>query len=212
MMTYHYSLLYGQLNLSIFNIDPYASRLKRVHQTLQIQANRVKIYNAPETRGFENARMHDSYHGCIPKHLSTIIFSFLLRKTIAHKWTSPWWIEDDRNVVCRAKTPKEACTWSSIRLAMHPHQRPHRTSKVQRGNYEIVHCQRNWIYHAGGRNFIAIFCDGTCTIFDGETKTSTGKQQKQGGERGETQTWRGNRFSWRVILVPGWAVFQCGRH
>ena len=29
---------------------------------------------------------------------------------------------------------------------------------------------------------MAITCDGTCLISDGETKISTGKQQKQGGE------------------------------
>ena len=29
---------------------------------------------------------------------------------------------------------------------------------------------------------MAITCDGPCMIFDGETKISTGKQQKQGGE------------------------------
>ena len=29
---------------------------------------------------------------------------------------------------------------------------------------------------------MAITCDGPCMIFGGETKISTGKQQKQGGE------------------------------
>ena len=34
----------------------------------------------------------------------------------------------------------------------------------------------------GEINLLAIICDGTCIIFDGETKISTGKQQKQGEE------------------------------
>ena len=31
------------------------------------------------------------------------------------------------------------------------------------------------------KNLLAIICDWTCIIFDGETKISKGKQQKQGG-------------------------------
>ena len=49
----------GQLNLSIFNLDPYTLHLKIGHQTLEIQACKVKIYNAPETRGFVKGPSHD---------------------------------------------------------------------------------------------------------------------------------------------------------
>ena len=38
-----------------------------------------------------------------------------------------------------------------------------------------------------GKNVCAITCDGTSTIFDGETKTSMGKLKKQGGENATTQ-------------------------
>ena len=39
-----------------------------------------------------------------------------------------------------------------------------------------------------GKGDLAIVYDGTCIIFDGETKISMGKQQKQGGESAKTQT------------------------
>ena len=56
---------------------------------------------------------------------------------------------------------------------------------------------------------MAIICDGTCIIFDGETKILTGKQSKQGGGNalnsnlagkhtflaGHTFTLAGQRFS-----------------
>ena len=60
----------------------------------------------------------------------------------------------------------------------------------------------NWRYCDGVRKFSAIICDGACTVFDGETKISTGKQQKT--RRGKTQTWRENRYSWWVTLLPWW--------
>ena len=48
---YHYSPS-EQLNLSIFNLDSHTLDLKIVYQTPEIQACKVKIYSAPETRGF----------------------------------------------------------------------------------------------------------------------------------------------------------------
>ena len=43
---------------------------------------------------------------------------------------------------------------------------------------------RDFKYCDGEQNLLAIICDGTgtCIILDEETKISTGKQQKQGGE------------------------------
>ena len=55
---YHYSSS-GQLNSSIFNLDPHTLHLKIGHQTLEIQACEVKIYSAPETRGFVKGPSHD---------------------------------------------------------------------------------------------------------------------------------------------------------
>ena len=65
-------------------------------------------------------------------------------------------------------------------------------------------------------SLLAIICDGTCIIFDGETNISTGKQQKQGGESalnsnlagkhtflvGHTFTLAGQRFS--GVVTWGW--------
>ena len=58
-----------QLNLSIFNSDSHTLHLKIVHQTLEILARKVKIYNVPETRGFVKGPSHDLYQGYLPKHL-----------------------------------------------------------------------------------------------------------------------------------------------
>ena len=49
----------GQLNLSIFNLDSHTLHLNIVHQTPEIQACKVKIYIAPETRGFREGPSHD---------------------------------------------------------------------------------------------------------------------------------------------------------
>ena len=49
---YYYSTN-EQVNVSIFNLDSHILHLKIVHQTPEIQACKVKIYSAPETRGFE---------------------------------------------------------------------------------------------------------------------------------------------------------------
>ena len=57
MIRYQYSPS-GQLNLSIFNLDPHTLHLKIGHQTLEIQACKVKIYSAPETRGFVKGPSH----------------------------------------------------------------------------------------------------------------------------------------------------------
>ena len=39
-------------------------------------------------------------------------------------------------------------------------------------------------------------------IFDGEGKFSTGSNRNKAGRVVLIQTWRGNVFSWRVILLP----------
>ena len=62
MISYYYSPS-AQLNLSIFNLDAHILHLKIVHQTPEIQARKVKIYTAPETRGFEKGPSHELYHG-----------------------------------------------------------------------------------------------------------------------------------------------------
>ena len=59
----------GQPNLSIFNLDSHTLHLKIIHQTPEIQACKVKIYSAPETRGYEKGRSHHLYHRYFPKHL-----------------------------------------------------------------------------------------------------------------------------------------------
>ena len=41
---------------------------------------------------------------------------------------------------------------------------------------------RNWKYRDREINIFAILYDGTCIVFDGEAKVSTGKQRKQGEE------------------------------
>ena len=68
MMGCHYSPS-GKLNVSIFNLDSHTLHLKMVHQTPQIQARKVKIYSAPETRAFERGPSHDLSHGYFPKYL-----------------------------------------------------------------------------------------------------------------------------------------------
>ena len=73
---YHYSLS-GQLNLSIFNLDPHTLHLKIGHQTLEIQACKVKIYSAPETRGFVKGPSHDLLSQACRTGISTLTFSFL---------------------------------------------------------------------------------------------------------------------------------------
>ena len=73
---YHYSPS-GQLNLSIFNLDPHTLHLKIGHQTLEIQACKVKIYSAPETRGFVKGPSHDLLSQACCTGISTLTFSFL---------------------------------------------------------------------------------------------------------------------------------------
>ena len=58
---YYYSP--GGHNLSIFNLDSHTLHLRIVHQTPEIQACKVKICSAPQTRGFERGPSHDLYHG-----------------------------------------------------------------------------------------------------------------------------------------------------
>ena len=41
-----------------------------------------------------------------------------------------------------------------------------------------------------------------CNIFSGEGTFQREKQPKLGGECSESQIWRGNKFSWRVIILP----------
>ena len=73
---YHYSPG-GQLNLSIFNLDPHTLHLKIGHQTLEIQACKVNIYSAPETRGFVKGPSHDLLSQACCTGISTLTFSFL---------------------------------------------------------------------------------------------------------------------------------------
>ena len=73
---YHYSPS-GHLNLSIFNLDPHTLHLKIGHQTLEIQACKVKIYSAPETRGFVKEPSHDLLSQACCTGSSTLTFSFL---------------------------------------------------------------------------------------------------------------------------------------
>ena len=66
-----------QLNVSIFDLDSHTLHLKSVHQRLERQACKVKIYSAPETRGFEKGPSHDLYHGYFPKYLFYVLnFNF----------------------------------------------------------------------------------------------------------------------------------------
>ena len=48
-----------ELNLSILNLDSHTLHLKIVLQTREIQACKVKIDSAPETRGFVKRPSHD---------------------------------------------------------------------------------------------------------------------------------------------------------
>ena len=73
---YHYSPS-GQLNLSIFNLDPHTLLLKIGHQTLEIQACKVKIYSAAETRGFVRGPSHDLLSQACCTGISTLTFTFL---------------------------------------------------------------------------------------------------------------------------------------
>ena len=73
---YHYPSS-GQLNLSIFNLDPHTLHLKIGRQTLEIQACKVKIYSAPETRGFVKGPSHDFLSQACWTGISTLTFSFL---------------------------------------------------------------------------------------------------------------------------------------
>ena len=48
-----------QLNLSIINLDSKTLHLKSVHQKVEIQASKVKVYSALETRGFVKGASYD---------------------------------------------------------------------------------------------------------------------------------------------------------
>ena len=75
IIRYHYSPS-GQLNLSIFNLDPHTLHLKIGHQTLEIQACKVKIYSAPETRGSVKGPSHNLLSQACCTGISTLTFSF----------------------------------------------------------------------------------------------------------------------------------------
>ena len=75
IIRYHYSPS-GQLNLSIFNLDPHTLHLKIAHQTLEIQACKVKIYSAPETRGSVKGPSHNLLSQACCTGISTLTFSF----------------------------------------------------------------------------------------------------------------------------------------
>ena len=86
---YHYSQM-PQLNLSVFNLDAHSLHLKIIHQTPGIQARKVKIYCAPESRGFETGPSHDLHHEHFPKYLlQTLIFRVLLLKRMENSWILP---------------------------------------------------------------------------------------------------------------------------
>ena len=73
---YHYSPS-RQLNLSVFNLDPHTLHLEIGHQTLEIQACKVKIYGPPETRGFVKGPSHHLLSQACCTGISTLTFSFL---------------------------------------------------------------------------------------------------------------------------------------
>ena len=56
--------------------------------------------------------------------------------------------------------------------------------------------------------------DGTCIILTGKQKFQRGNNKNKAGKVFELKAWRGNKFSWRVILQPwrGKEMFQRGRH
>ena len=78
---YHYSPS-RHLNLSVFNLDPHTLHLEIGHQTLEIQACKVKIYGAPETRGFVKGPSHDFLSQACCTGISTLTFSFLHLKEL----------------------------------------------------------------------------------------------------------------------------------
>ena len=59
----------------------------------------------------------------------------------------------------------------------------------------------------GNKKILAIICDGSCIIFDGETKISTGKQQKQGGESALNSNLAGKH-----IFLAGHPFSLAGQH
>ena len=72
---YYYSSS-RQLNLSICNLDSHTLHLKIVQQTPEIRTCKVKIYSAPETRGFVNWPRHYLISQAYCKGISTLNFSF----------------------------------------------------------------------------------------------------------------------------------------
>ena len=59
---------------------------------------------------------------------------------------------------------------------------------------------------------MASICNGTCIIFDEETKISTGKQQKQGGRLelgGETHFLAGHPFTLTELRFSGFVTGGC---
>ena len=74
-----------QLNLSIFNLDSHTLHLKIVHQTPDIQASKVKIYSAPETRGFVKGPGPDLISQAHCKRIRTLTFTFSFEKNYTLK-------------------------------------------------------------------------------------------------------------------------------
>ena len=75
----YYYFSSGQLNSLTFNLDSHTLHSKIVHQTLEIQACKVKIYRAPEASGFEKGPSHDCITAifqstCCRLHLSVFRF------------------------------------------------------------------------------------------------------------------------------------------
>ena len=59
---------------------------------------------------------------------------------------------------------------------------------------------------------VLIICDDTGIIFDGETKLSMGKQQKQGGESALNSKLAEKHFPGGSSSCLGGAAFQRGRY
>ena len=74
-----------RLNLSIFNLESHTLHLKIVCQTPEIQACKVKIYSAPETRGFVKGPSPDLISQAYCKRIRTLTLSFSFEKNYTLK-------------------------------------------------------------------------------------------------------------------------------
>ena len=60
---------FSKCTAKFFRLGTHTLTLKIVHQTPEIQACRVKICGAPETRSFQKGPSHDLHHRLLSKHL-----------------------------------------------------------------------------------------------------------------------------------------------